>query len=147
MEFWGAEAILLIRRADRVEILLLGDEEESLREGSEQLLIEGRMRDVLQSQDLLSGGVMMRNALVEDKSFSWNAPRGAAPIRWRYGLRLSDEDRQAILAFDLENARARLVQSDQEVSVKPIIIGLKKFFEGHFPPEDAAAKNGAPPPE
>ena len=80
--------------------------------------------------------IHLRGALIEDASYEWKKPRGDVDPVWQFALHFSDEkNRQASLAIDLPSKRLRLIGSDREVGIAPIIKGIEDLIERQSAPE------------
>lgn len=137
-EFWGTENAVLIYHAPQVELLKLHVGDDVPQEVLEEILVEGRFRPVIDRQDISQarGLIHFRGALIEDASFDWNKPRGDSPSHWQYIFRFTKDGDQAALAIDVASARARLVGSDRELSIAPIVQGAKELIERQYPKKE-----------
>jgi hypothetical protein len=151
MAFWGAEFAWVILRGEQVEVARLeraGDVAEDassldvtpIADGthaSETVTIQGQ-RFLVRETKVISGSpglVHARHALVEDASYDWLAAPTSLPGDVAFLLRFSDGRKQALAAFDLNSAAVVRLHGDsqQAVSISPILAGLRKFFTRHYP--------------
>lgn len=139
LNYWGTQPAQLIRHAPRVELLWLGDGKDPATESEviEQLTIDGRNCTVVRRKDISQarGLVHARHALITDRSYQFDEPRGNCEPRWNYVLRFSDSEQTAVLALDIGCSRARLVGTDCELSIAPAIGALEEFFKRQEDPE------------
>lgn len=132
LNYWGTEAAQLIRHAPKVELLWLSNSDDPPAESEilENLTIDGQICTVVRRKDISQsrGLVHARHALITDRSYRFDEPRGDCQPAWVYVLRFTDGDRMATLSFDVCCGRARLVETDREVSIAPAIGALEEFF-------------------
>jgi len=130
-EFWGEEAVRMIRDAPRVDALLLET-------GNQGEPTEIGRRDVSQAR----GMTHLRNALIEDRSYVWSeqTQQGTeSPGQVRFALEFSDLDQNALLRLNFSAdccwVWAEWGQRDGkwQHSCRPISSGLKKVFGEFFP--------------
>ncbi len=146
LAFWGGEAAALIARAPQVELLFLappveGTDPSSATYSLDKALAGARAIDISSAR----GVVHLRHSLVEDATFDWNPPAGKPKGAWTHALRFSDDDRSAVVAFDLISEQATLAPTQSVVSIRPISRGLKTFFDEQLLLHPATGAHDADP--
>jgi hypothetical protein len=155
-EFWGPQVAQLIRDAPLVEFRKLSPPLEPMLPARES----GQLEPDLTGPELINittapGLVHLRNALVEDRSFDWQAPPPEskdANDGWQYALVFREDSTRAgaILLFSPKGEQLlSLERPEVVVSSKPIAAGLQQMFAEFLamPAENAtetAAESSAP---
>jgi hypothetical protein len=131
VEFWGAETTKLIRDAPHVALLKLlplkiGDTADTT------LVIDAEKYTVGPRLDVSSahGMTHLRNALLEDRSFEFDAQLEAPPPHyWRWALEFRDGGKSATILFGDDCMSLRLQSGNGGVvSCRPIAAGLQEMF-------------------
>lgn len=150
LEFWGSAAALVVRDAPQVELLALAPADpaaegptsdtgaamakatagsadgETVAIGNRQLRVVAR-RDV----STVPGIIKLRLALLENRAFAWNQPRGDCPETWSYLLRFQGAE-SVDAALDLQCARLCYLQTGREKSIQPIATFVRRFAKDQF---------------
>ncbi len=123
LQFWGTETVALVSAAPTVEALRLG-------------LADGQ-QSVTERVDLshARGLVHLRQALLGDRSFDWDAREEPGEPVWSYGLRFADDSKSVTLLFTADFGRVSQSNSPAIVSTAPIAKGLAKLFAEHIDPQ------------
>ena len=136
MALWGPETALVIARASRVEALRLGPGGLGAdRPAAETIDLGGARIPVIERRDIgRSRGLShLRQALLDDRSFDWQAQPAAAAAHWDYALRFAGQDRSVTLLVDLSGQLLAVAGAPTIASVAPIADGLAAFLDEQFP--------------
>jgi hypothetical protein len=79
-----------------------------------------------------AGLIHVRQALLADGSYDWQADRSDCVPSWDYGLRFGPPADRVTVFISLNCSRLTVLESGKSVSVEPISKGLKKFLEEQF---------------
>lgn len=133
-DFWGSDNAVLIGRAPKVELMRLRNSPDSEVSDTEQLKVDGAIFELGERKDISKarGLVHMRDALIRDSGFQWNASRGDCQPQWEYAFRFADEDDELIIALDVLCRRVRLVPEGQEADISPMFQGIKELIDREF---------------
>lgn len=141
LEFWGADAGLLVASAPRVEALLLGyaGEKGAAADGdlgtieSGPIEFDGARLVVLRRADVSTarGITNVRRALLDDGSFAWDASDSCRP-EWTHALRFSSDDAETLLLLSFDCPRATTVAGGRTASIAPSAAALREFLEEQF---------------
>ncbi len=123
-EFWGPQAVQLIRDARIVRLV-------------------PNERDVSSAKGLTH----LRNALLEDRSFVWPATALQDGIEWKSGLAFRDvaAGTSAVLMFSSDFQHVRNDNTDQMLCCESIAEGLREMF-AEFAAAGASAPTSPAPP-
>jgi len=137
LEFWGADAGLLIASAPRAEAWLLRSAGEVGSPGDgefEAIEFDGARLVVVQRADVSTarGITNVRRALLDDGSFAWDSSDPCRPA-WTHALRFSADDRHALLLLSFDCPQAATVEGRRTVSVAPSSAALREFVHEQFP--------------
>lgn len=134
IERWGPAAGQLILQAPHIEAWRLGPIGEADAANSATVHVAGQHLAIIQRRDLSQapGIANVRRALMNDASYSWDAP-GAASPHWTHALQFSDADREATLLFSHQPPYIMLLGDDRPLSPQRIARGLQVFLEEQFP--------------
>ncbi len=94
-------------------------------------------RDVSQAP----GFSHIRQSLIHDRSFAWEAEPGGEPPRWEYAIEFQENGDKAMVAFAPNCGRAALVGRDRTVSIRPVSAAILDFLVEQYP---AAARSAQP---
>lgn len=131
LELFGSENAALILTAPQAELLVLapaeGDSPETLQLPGELLAVEEAF-----AVENAPGFSHVRNSLLNNASFDWQAPRGDCSPRWRYALRFSGQEEACTVGFDIDCNRLGLEGASRDVSLEPVADGLEAIFEDYL---------------
>ena len=139
LEFWGAEAGLLIASAAEAEALLLrpASAADSPAESElDSIEFDGVRLVVLRRADVSTarGITNVRRALLDDGSFAWDAADPCRP-QWTHALRFSNDAAETLLLLSFECPQAAAVKVRRTASIAPSAAALREFVEEQFPAE------------
>jgi hypothetical protein len=133
-EFWGSNVIQLIRDAPEVNLVRLEATDETKELPMHfRLWSSGKQVKAAEFFDVSEarGLTHLRNALLEDRSYSW-PPRAISESmdwRWMLGFRDESHSKRAFILFTADCAHTALLDSDFNViSCQPIAHGLSTMF-------------------
>ena len=142
LENLGPEAVIAIRRSDKVELLdlkpaELADSADSTTSAHETLTIEQdgiapRSLTVGDSSEITRapGLIHAQHHLVHERAYAWDEgrPDGYEP-KWTHALRFTREDNVTTMLLDLEQRRCLLVEQRKEIGIQPLLAdALAQFF-------------------
>jgi hypothetical protein len=148
MALWGTAAAKLIAKGPQTELWSLedaGGAKGTAVDGIvETMFVDGQRLRIVARRDAAAvpGLSQIRQALMSDRCFDWDAMKPSAATPWRYALRFTEGNEQATLVFSGDGAQVRLLETGKEASTKPIAEGIAKFLQDSFPtepPADSAA--------
>jgi len=130
-QFWGAEASQLIAESESLEALTLHSDSGKGLAGqmSAGQMSAGKATDLSHAR----GQAHLRHAFLSDRNYVWDEPLDAASIEWRWCLRFSEGDGQALvmLSEDLKSIGKQGPTPDSIVgfSCEPMTASLVPYFE------------------
>ena len=142
LENLGAEAVIAIRRGDRVELLRLG-ESKSGNDAHETLTIEQadlgpQTLTVTGNTDITRapGLIHAQHHLAHELAYAWDEERPAEYTPgWQYALRFTRDGDVTTMLLDLDQRRSFLVEQRKEIGIQPVLSdALSKFFASVEPP-------------
>ena len=142
--WWGHDAAAVILNAPQVAALQLESPVGAAHGGptdiAETVTIGGVHYDVARRKDLAGqeGLDHLRNSLLEDMNFAWNAPPPAAPSQWRFALEFRDGPLPLIVIFDPTGRRLARADTGASLAIAPIATGWEDFFAEQFGTPQAA---------
>jgi hypothetical protein len=134
---YSPQVVRLIAEAPQVELLKLEPISTSAENGAEKTIeIAGEKYEIVGRKNVESakGFADVRDRLVDDASYSWNAKFDHKGF-WKYVLLFSDGNQQARIAFSIPRERVAYVKALDEgptISARPIADGLESFFAAQF---------------
>lgn len=134
LALWGPEVAQLLLTAPRVELLLLSPPSE-LEGGSdaatEALVCNDRFLAITDRYDITQarGMVNVRQGLINDRTFDWEAPLGARGVTFTHALRFREGEQSATLLIDFRARQMHLLETGAEVCFAPVAEGLRKFVD------------------
>ncbi len=136
LEYWGADDAQLLRHGKEILLWQLSPDADGPDAANgttrrETLLVDDLTWSIRRQVDLTKapGLLHLRQALIVDASYDWDAPTpGAAesPV-WQYALAAQDDDRQVVILLDLRRQWARKLDRGPPVQLT-IASGLETFF-------------------
>lgn len=142
--WWGHDAAALIQNAPQVAALQLqphfGPAHGGPTDTAETVTIGGVGYDVVRRKDLAGqdGLDHLRNSLLEDMNFAWNAPPPAAPSQWRFALEFRDGAKRLVIVLDPTGRRLARAETGASLAIAPIATGWEDFFAEQFGTAHAA---------
>lgn len=136
LRMWGPETARLIQAAQQVTVLRLEPDIGDVAVDGPRLQVGGETLPIAQQRDFsqVRGLIHLRQALLQDANFRWDAPLDECQPMWGYALRFEQQGRTATLAFSLDCGRVALADSDTAVALSPAVTeGLADFFAESFP--------------
>jgi hypothetical protein len=134
---YSPQVVRLIAEAPQVELLKLEPISTSGENGAEKTIeIAGEKYEIIGRKNVASakGFVDVRDRLVDDASYSWNAKFDHKGF-WKFVLLFSDGNQQARIAFSISRERVAYVKALDDgptISARPIADGLESFFAAQF---------------
>ncbi len=142
--WWGHDAAAVILNAPQVAALQLEPHVGPAQGGPSDAMATvsvGEVRyDVVRRNDLAGqeGLDHLRNSLLEDLNFAWNAPPPAAPSQWRFALEFRDAAQRLVVVFDPTGRRLARADTGASLAIAPIATGWEDFFVEQFGTAPAA---------
>lgn len=140
LELYGGEGADLVRRAEKVEGLVLsgfydGESVERVAVGPHAFEIVGR-KDLSKTKGL----VHARTALLDDHSYDWDdQTRGDCQPMVLYGVRFTRGQEQITLVFDFGCQSVWIVETQRNAALAPKIAeGWRSFLSRQVPSDTAA---------
>jgi hypothetical protein len=126
--FLGPSAARLIRDAPHVELIALSTARPNFANANRDIDLLFPPSDRIDIS-AARGLTHLRNALLEDRSYSWPAESARADAAWKWAMIFSDEDESAVLLFAPGwEAMATLERPERILSCEPIAAGLASML-------------------
>lgn len=139
--------VRLIAEAPQVELLRLrlAPDSANSAESDNLFRIDGRTYEVLERKILVGtkGIADVRDRLVDDASYKWDAPIDQEPRDWQYAMRFMDGAESASLGFSFVGDRlavVKLLDDGPTLTTDLIADGLQTYFAAQFEEPAAAAE-------
>jgi len=146
-DFFGTEAVQLIRLAPRVDLLRLTElpVEESAPDSSATVLEIAGIRVRVSDEVEVTGTPGMlhaRHALLQDHNYHWDKPTADCMSRWEFALRFSGDGNDTVIAFDAQCNQIGLSGSERTAPFVPELMATyaKKSHEWEDRANDARAE-------
>jgi hypothetical protein len=128
-QFWGPEAVRLIRDAPQIELLKLAPSMSTeARQNEVKLHRENYSISLRRDASAAPGLTHLRNALLLDRSYEFNVVfEPATSHRWRWALAFREAQKSATLLFD-DRCFTICLEGNGVTSCRPIAEGLREVF-------------------
>lgn len=147
LRFWGKEAALRIRSADKVSLLSLADEQTPSSDAAESINIAGKSHAVVKSIEITTarGLIHARHALLEDASLDETAKPNASPTQWHRVIQFVAKDGAATsVAIDLDTGWLCNIDNGALIKLKEpdrsLVAYIKKLAPRQKDIDEAEAK-------
>jgi hypothetical protein len=135
LQMWGPKTARLIQAARQVTALRLEPAAGDAADGEAWLELGAETFHVAEARDFshVRGLIHLRQVLLQDANFRWDAQLDDCRPTWGYALRFEEGGRTATLAFSLDCGRVALAGSDLDVALSEAVTrGLREFFAESF---------------
>lgn len=136
---WGPEAVVAIRKGERVELLYLDSEASA---SGERISLESRPSAPGEPSSTTSfrisrtiditdapGLIHARHHLLHERGFAWGLGETECESEWELALRFVHGDNVATLALDFQCNRIYFVERGVSANMQPIASSLRKFLD------------------
>lgn len=87
----------------------------------------------------------IRQSLIHDRSFAWDAEPVKGSPRWEYAIEFDDQGDTAMVVFAPRSDCAALVGSDRTVSIRPVSAAIRDFLVEQYPAKSEAKQSADTP--
>ena len=136
--WWGHDAAAVILNAPQVAALQLQPHGGAAHGGQADVMATvsvGEVQyDVVRRKDLAGqqGLDHLRNSLLEDLNFAWNAPPPAGQGQWRFALEFREGAQRLVVVLDPAQRRLARADTGASLAIAPIATGWEDFFAEQF---------------